>query len=148
MIICTRPHGLDNTPGPVFVLRLCFNRRFMTAFASIRATKLSHINKYQHRLHVCEVFRCFYCSSHHKAQSATQLRMVCLCYAQTAEMVCTARSSRISLAFGNCFSLSLNACFVLFWNCLLVLVSLGDGTHWQHRKQYHLKSRILCSFDS
>ena len=35
----------------------------------------------------------------------------------------------LSLAFGNCFSLSLKACFVLFWNCLLVLVSLGDGTH-------------------
>ena len=38
----------------------------------------------------------------------------------------------LSLAFGNCFSLSLNACFVLFWNCLLVLVpwvtALTDNT--------------------
>ena len=35
----------------------------------------------------------------------------------------------LSVAFGNCFSLNLNACFVLFWNCLLLLVSLGDGTN-------------------
>ena len=101
----------------------------MTAFASIRATKLSHINKYQHRLHVCEVFRCFYFSSHHKAQFSTQ----------TEDGMPVLRTDRgdgvhseefsLSLAFGNCFSLSLKACFVLFWNCLLVLVSLGDGTH-------------------
>ena len=117
MIIWTRPHGIDNTSGPVFVSRLCFDRRFMTAFASIRATKLSHINKYQHRLHVCEVFRCFYCNSHHKAQSATQ----------TEDGMPVLRTDRrdgvhseefsLSLAFGNCFSLSLNASFVLFRNC-------------------------------
>ena len=114
MIIWTRLQGINNTSGPVFVSRLCFNRRFMTAFASIRATEPSHINKYQHRLHVCEVFSCFYCSSHHKRSPQYKQRMVCLCYVQTAGDGVHSEEFSLSRAFGNCFSLSLNACFVLF----------------------------------
>ena len=56
-------------------------------------------------------------------------RMICLCYVQpdSRDGVHSEEFS-LSRAFGNCFSLSLNACFVLFWNCVLVVVSLSNGT--------------------
>ena len=101
----------------------------MTAFMSIRARKQSHINKYHHRLHVCEVFCCSYSSSHHKAQSATQTEDGMSVLRTDSRDGVHSEKFSLSRAFGNCFSLSLNACFVLFWNCVLVLVSLSNGTH-------------------
>ena len=110
----TRQHGIDNTFGRAFVLRLCFNRSFIT---------------YQHRLHVSEVSRCFHCSSNHEAQSATQtedgipvLRTDCGDGVHREEFSHT-RAFAIVLVLG------LNACFVIFWSRLLFLVFLSDGTH-------------------